>query len=153
MDWSLRRISSWFGEVLQNVLANAFTFTSKTPDASIRFGAIEQGGVPVCLVAKNGADLHGLCPGAAVRPFHWVHRDSDTDRSDRLPVGILTGSSEEGDLGNGDTSPGPTAVACKPFQFDELAAEVAQLGVYWLTINSGAGGCAERLRVPFRRGR
>ena len=40
-----------------------------------------------------------------------------------------------------------------PFQFDELAAEVAQLGVYWLTINSGAGGSAERLCVPFRRGR
>ncbi len=49
--------------------------------------------------------------------------------------------------------PGGNSRACKPFQFDELAAEVAQLGVQWLTINSGAGGSAERLCVPFRRGR
>ncbi len=48
---------------------------------------------------------------------------------------------------------GANSRACKPFEFDELAAEVAQFGVYWLTINPGAGGPAERLCAPFTRGR
>jgi light-regulated signal transduction histidine kinase (bacteriophytochrome) len=48
--------------VLQNVLASAFRFTSETADASIRFGPIEQGGVPVYLVADSGAGFTWRMP-------------------------------------------------------------------------------------------
>jgi len=63
--------------VLQNLLGNAYKFTSKTETARVRFGANEQDGVPVYLVADNGAGFDMAHAGELFRPFHRLHRDSE----------------------------------------------------------------------------
>jgi two-component system, response regulator len=55
-------------------------------------------------------------------------------RTRRVPVVILTSSSEDSDLINGYDL-GANSYVCKPIQFDQLATAVARLGVYWLVIN------------------
>jgi CheY-like chemotaxis protein len=56
------------------------------------------------------------------------------ERTRRLPVVILTSSSEDRDLINGYDL-GANSYVCKPIQFDQFATAVAQLGIYWLMIN------------------
>jgi light-regulated signal transduction histidine kinase (bacteriophytochrome) len=64
--------------VLQNLLANAYKFTSKTRDPSIRFGAVDQDGVMVYYVADNGAGFEmAHANGRLFRPFHRLHRESE----------------------------------------------------------------------------
>ena len=58
-------------------------------------------------------------------------------RTQRMPVVILTSSSEDGDLVNGYDL-GANSYVCKPIQFDEFTRAIEQLGVYWLTINKSA---------------
>jgi light-regulated signal transduction histidine kinase (bacteriophytochrome) len=41
--------------ILQKLLANAHKFTSHKPHPRVRFGAVEDNGVPVFFVAHNGA--------------------------------------------------------------------------------------------------
>ena len=57
------------------------------------------------------------------------------ERTRRLPVVILTSSSEERDLIDGYDL-GANSYVCKPIEFERFATAVAQLGVYWLTINA-----------------
>jgi two-component system, response regulator len=63
-----------------------------------------------------------------------LKRIRDTGRTHRVPVVILTSSTEEHDLINGYDL-GANSYVCKPVQFDQLASEVGQLGHYWLTVN------------------
>ena len=64
--------------VLQNLLANAYKFTSKTQDPDIRLGATDQDGVMVYYVADNCAGLDmAHARGRLFRPFHRLHRESD----------------------------------------------------------------------------
>ena len=63
--------------VLQNLFANAFKFTSSTPNPSVRFGAIEDSGVPVYFVADNGAGFDMAHTKGLFLPFHRLHRDSE----------------------------------------------------------------------------
>ena len=63
--------------VLQNLLANAYKFTSKTESPWIRFGAVEQDGVPVYFVADNGAGFDMAHAERLFRPFHRLHRESE----------------------------------------------------------------------------
>jgi light-regulated signal transduction histidine kinase (bacteriophytochrome) len=63
--------------VLQNLLANAYKFTSKTESPRIRFGAVEQDGVPVYFVADNGAGFDMAHADRLFRPFHRLHRESE----------------------------------------------------------------------------
>ena len=64
--------------VLQNLLANAYKFTSKTQDPDIRFGAVEQEGALVYYVADNGAGFDmAHAKGRLFRPFHRLHRESE----------------------------------------------------------------------------
>ena len=63
--------------VLQNLLGNAFKFTTKTDRARVRFGAIEQDGVPVYFVADNGAGFDMAHAKGLFRPFHRLHRESE----------------------------------------------------------------------------
>jgi PAS domain S-box-containing protein len=64
--------------VLQNLLGNAFKFTSRTPEPRIRFGAFEQDGVRVYFVADNGAGFDmAHAKGRLFRPFHRLHRESE----------------------------------------------------------------------------
>ncbi|MGZ6693368.1 MAG: GAF domain-containing protein [Solirubrobacteraceae bacterium] len=64
--------------VLQNLLANAYKFTSKTPDPDIRFGVVEQEGALVYYVADNGAGFDmAHAKRRLFRPFHRLHRESE----------------------------------------------------------------------------
>ncbi len=63
--------------VLENLLANAFKFTSKTADARIRFGTAEQDAVAVYFVADNGAGFDMAHSEWLFLPFHRLHRDDE----------------------------------------------------------------------------
>jgi PAS domain S-box-containing protein len=63
--------------VLQNLLANAYKFTSNTPSPQISVGAGEQNGVPVYFVADNGVGFHMADATGLFRPFHRLHRESE----------------------------------------------------------------------------
>jgi PAS domain S-box-containing protein len=63
--------------VLQNLLANAYKFTSKTSRPWIRFGAVEQDGVPVYFVADNGAGFEMVHAKRLFLPFRRLHRESE----------------------------------------------------------------------------
>lgn len=63
--------------VLENLLANAYKFTSKTASPEIRFAAVEQNGVPVYFVADNGAGFDMAHANELFRPFHRLHRESE----------------------------------------------------------------------------
>jgi len=59
------------------------------------------------------------------------------EHTHRLPVVILTSSGEENDIIDGYDS-GANSYVRKPIQFDEFATAIAQLGLYWLMINTPA---------------
>ena len=63
--------------VLQNLLGNAFKFTTKTDRARVRLGAVEQDGVPVYFVADNGAGFDMAHAKGLFRPFQRLHRESE----------------------------------------------------------------------------
>jgi len=63
--------------VLQNLLGNAFKFTTKTEHPRVRVGAVEQDGVPVYFVADNGAGFDMAHAKALFRPFQRLHRESE----------------------------------------------------------------------------
>jgi PAS domain S-box-containing protein len=62
--------------VLQNLLSNAYKFTSNTARSVIRFGAVERNGVPVYFVADNGAGFDMAHGAELFRLFHRLHRES-----------------------------------------------------------------------------
>ena len=56
------------------------------------------------------------------------------ERTQRLPVVILTSSKEEQDIIRG-YSLGANSYVRKPVDFDQFAESVRQLGLYWLVLN------------------
>ena len=58
-------------------------------------------------------------------------------RTKRVPVVILSSSSEDSDLIDGYDL-GANSYVCKPIEFEAFATAIAQLGVYWLMINQPA---------------
>ena len=56
------------------------------------------------------------------------------ERTRRVPVVILTSSDEDLDVINGYDL-GANSYVRKPIEADKFTSAVAQLGVYWLTIN------------------
>ena len=89
--------------VLHNLLANAYKFTAKTTHPWIRFGAVEQGGVPVYFVADNGAGFDMAQPGPAVSPVSPASpRERVSGRRDRPGDGSAgCSSSRRRNLGAG----------------------------------------------------
>jgi CheY-like chemotaxis protein len=65
------------------------------------------------------------------------------ERTRRVPVVILTSSSEDRDLIAGYDL-GANSYVRKPIQFDQFATTVAQLGVYWLMIARSRAARHER---------
>ena len=63
--------------VLQNLLANAFKFTSQTAHARVHFGLLEDSGVPVYFVADNGAGFDMAHAKELFLPFHRLHQDRE----------------------------------------------------------------------------
>jgi len=59
------------------------------------------------------------------------------ERTRRVPVVILTSSSEDRDVIAGYDL-GANSYVRKPIRFQEFATAVAQLGIYWLMINQAA---------------
>jgi two-component system response regulator len=95
------------------------------------FGTAEQASnaIPALIVL----DLHLPRVGG----LEILKRIRAHERTRRLPVVILTSSSEDEDMIQGYDS-GANSYICKPIQFDKFTAAVAQLGVYWLIINEPA---------------
>jgi len=63
--------------VLLNLLENAWKFTSKTENARIEFGAVEQDGKIVYCVKDNGAGFDPDYADKLFRPFHRLHSESE----------------------------------------------------------------------------
>lgn len=63
-----------------------------------------------------------------------LRRMRDDDRTRLLPVVILTSSNEEHDIIQG-YSLGANSYVRKPVDFEQFAAAVRQLGLYWMVLN------------------
>jgi two-component system, response regulator len=66
-----------------------------------------------------------------------LERIRGDERTQRVPVVILTSSGEDRDVIEGYDL-GANSYVRKPVRFDEFAPAVAQLGIYWLMINESA---------------
>ncbi|MGO9753991.1 MAG: response regulator [Solirubrobacteraceae bacterium] len=66
-----------------------------------------------------------------------LERIRGDQRTRRVPVVILTSSSEDHDLIDGYDL-GANSYVRKPIRFEEFAPAIAQLGIYWLMINQPA---------------
>jgi signal transduction histidine kinase len=63
--------------LLENLLGNAWKFTSKHADAHIELGITERDGKPVYFVRDNGAGFDMAHAANLFRPFHRLHNDSE----------------------------------------------------------------------------
>ena len=64
---------------LSNLIGNAWKFTSKTSNACIQFGTIEQNGKTVCFIKDNGAGFEQKYVDRMFQPFHRLHSASEFD--------------------------------------------------------------------------
>jgi PAS domain S-box-containing protein len=62
---------------LNNLLANAWKYTSKTTDARIEVGSVEHGGEVVYFVKDNGAGFNSEYADRLFRPFVRLHSESE----------------------------------------------------------------------------
>ena len=72
-DPSLTRI------VLDNLLSNAWKFSSRQPVARIEMGAIDRDGQPVFYVRDNGAGFAAEAASRLFTPFQRLHTDAEFD--------------------------------------------------------------------------
>jgi signal transduction histidine kinase len=63
--------------VLQNLLGNAFKFTSGSPQASIEFGVNQQDGRKIYFVRDNGAGFDEKYSDKLFKPFQRLHSDKE----------------------------------------------------------------------------
>jgi signal transduction histidine kinase len=73
--------------VLENLLGNAFKFTSKTAEARVQVGCEEQAGERVFFVRDNGAGFDMALAERLFSPFHRLHHRSDFEGTG---VGLAT---------------------------------------------------------------
>lgn len=74
---SARGDRTLIGEVLENLIGNAWKFTRRTADAKVEFGSAEKGGETVFFVRDNGAGFDMRYAGNLFRPFQRLHPSSD----------------------------------------------------------------------------
>ncbi|HBE89066.1 MAG TPA: hypothetical protein DDW67_08015 [Elusimicrobia bacterium] len=65
------------GEVLENLISNAWKFTRRTGEAKVEFGLDGKGGEPAFFVRDNGAGFDMEYAGNLFRPFQRLHAASD----------------------------------------------------------------------------
>jgi signal transduction histidine kinase len=63
--------------VLENLIGNAWKFTTGTEKACIEFGAIERDKQTVYFVRDNGAGFDPACTEDMFKPFHRLHSESE----------------------------------------------------------------------------
>lgn len=63
--------------VMENLLGNAWKYTSKTPDARIEFGATQQGSERVYSVNDNGAGFDMAYADKLFSPFQRLHTEAE----------------------------------------------------------------------------
>ncbi len=73
--------------VMENLLGNAWKFTSKEPEALIEFGAAEHGGGPVYYVRDNGVGFDEAYVAKIFGPFQRLHGE---DEFEGTGVGLAT---------------------------------------------------------------
>lgn len=64
-------------ELLENLLGNAWKFTSRHPGARIEFGAATRDGAPSFFVRDDGAGFDPLHAGKLFTPFQRLHGESE----------------------------------------------------------------------------
>ncbi len=62
---------------MENLLGNAWKYTSRTDAACIEFGVEEQGGKTVYFVRDNGAGFDMAYAGQLFLPFHRLHKSTE----------------------------------------------------------------------------
>jgi PAS domain S-box-containing protein len=72
---------------MQNLLSNAWKYTSRTPDAEIRVEATTMDGMPAFRVADNGAGFDMAHAGKLFQPFQRLHRH---DEFPGIGIGLAT---------------------------------------------------------------
>ncbi len=67
----------WVLIIEENLLDNAWKFTSKCPAARIEFGATESGGKTIFFVHDNGAGFDMQYADKLFHPFNRMHTESE----------------------------------------------------------------------------
>ena len=62
---------------LENLIGNAWKFTSKVPSARVEFGVDQRDGQPVYFVRDNGAGFDQAYAGRLFAPFQRLHHESE----------------------------------------------------------------------------
>jgi signal transduction histidine kinase len=75
------------GDMLRNLIGNAWKFTSKTPDARIEIGRASDGAVATLFVRDNGAGFDMAHAQKLFQPFHRLHSAAEFDGSG---IGLAT---------------------------------------------------------------
>ncbi|MDT8287063.1 MAG: ATP-binding protein [Elusimicrobiales bacterium] len=65
------------GEVLENLIGNAWKFTRRTAEAKVEFGSADKDGGTAFFVRDNGAGFDMEYAGNLFRPFQRLHATSD----------------------------------------------------------------------------
>jgi len=63
--------------LLENLLGNAWKFTSKTPNARVELGSTDQDGVRVLFVRDNGAGFDPTYAERLFKPFQRLHSEAE----------------------------------------------------------------------------
>jgi two-component system response regulator len=118
-------------------------------DEKLTLRAMRQSEVPnIVVVAHDGAEALDFMAGAKRLPalilldlklpkvsgLEVLEKIRNNDRTQGLPVVVLSSSDEERDIQQ-SYHLGANSYIRKPVDFDEFIDSVRQLGQYWLTIN------------------
>jgi signal transduction histidine kinase len=75
------------GDLLRNLIGNAWKFTSKTPAARIEIGCSSDGAIATLFVRDNGAGFDMTHAQKLFQPFHRLHSPAEFDGSG---IGLAT---------------------------------------------------------------